>query len=172
VASSTEDLPTIETVGGNASPSVRRVATVLARQGNFEAALATAHLIDSVEAGHVEEAMDAVLSFEHDHWREIWLTKLAMTLARCGFGSESVRTSGAITVDRRERLPQIAGVLAARGDVESFRDLLEPCAYFPDAACRMCGHLARLFPDRGTEIAEIIVRGPEDPWETHAAPEG
>jgi hypothetical protein len=39
---------------------------------------------------------------------------------------------------------------SSTGDKEHFKRLLIPCAYYPDAAYKMCGLLARLYPEQAT----------------------
>jgi hypothetical protein len=66
-----------------------------------------------------------------------------------------------ILTERNKRLPEIAESLFKVGDKTDFKRLLIPCASYLDAAYRMCGLLARLYPKQATSIAAVIL--PETP---------
>jgi hypothetical protein len=51
---------------------------------------------------------------------------------------------------------EIAAALAEAGDKEHFKQLLLPCSYYLDAAYRMCGLLARLYPEQAAAVAEVL----------------
>ncbi len=51
---------------------------------------------------------------------------------------------------------EIAAVLAEVDDKENFKRLVLPCAYYLDAAYKMCGLLARLYPEQASVIAQIV----------------
>jgi hypothetical protein len=51
---------------------------------------------------------------------------------------------------------EIAAALATVKDKEHFKQLLLPCAYYLDAAYRMCGLLARLYPEQAAAVAEVV----------------
>jgi hypothetical protein len=67
-----------------------------------------------------------------------------------------VKTAETILVDRSEHVPVIAGVLVEKGDKANFKKLLIPCAYYLNAAYVMCGHLARLYPEKAEEVAKVV----------------
>jgi hypothetical protein len=52
---------------------------------------------------------------------------------------------------------EIAAALAEAGDRDNFKQLLLPCAYYLDAAYKMCGFLARLYPEQADEIAPVVL---------------
>ncbi len=41
---------------------------------------------------------------------------------------------------------------------EAFKRLVPPCAHYPEAAYRMCGLLARVYPEKARDIAELLAR--------------
>lgn len=42
------------------------------------------------------------------------------------------------------------------GDRVNFKQLLLPCAYYLDAAYRMCGLLARLYSEQAAAVVEVV----------------
>ncbi|OQY55667.1 MAG: hypothetical protein B6245_19470 [Desulfobacteraceae bacterium 4572_88] len=67
-----------------------------------------------------------------------------------------MKTIELIIDDPNWHLPAIARAFAETDDKKNFKHLLIPCAYHLDAAYRMCGLLARLYPEQAASIAEII----------------
>lgn len=82
--------------------------------------------------------------------------EIAVAQALAGFGDQAVRTAEAILTKRNQRLPEINEALAKSGDKENFKRLLIPCAHYMDAAYRMCGLLARLYPEQASAVAEVV----------------
>jgi hypothetical protein len=52
-----------------------------------------------------------------------------------------------------------ASPLVEAGDKENFKRLLVPSAYSLDAAYRMCGLLARLYPEQAAAVAGAVRKG-------------
>jgi hypothetical protein len=76
---------------------------------------------------------------------------------QAGFVEQAVQTTEKIyTTYRQEYLPAIATALAEASDKENFKRLLIPCASYLDSACRMCGLLARLYPEQAAEVAKVV----------------
>ena len=78
-----------------------------------------------------------------------------------GVAENAVKTAALILNDRNKRLHVIATVLAEVEDKEYFKQLLLPCAYYLDAAYRMCGLLARMYPEQAETVAHVIKGGME-----------
>ncbi|GAB4207975.1 MAG: hypothetical protein Fur006_66370 [Coleofasciculaceae cyanobacterium] len=76
--------------------------------------------------------------------------------AMAGKGEEAVRTAETILTERNLYLPRVASWLVEIGDRANFKKLLIPCAYYLDAAYEMCGYLARLYPEKAEEIAQVV----------------
>jgi hypothetical protein len=84
------------------------------------------------------------------------LKAIAGIQAMAGKGEEAVRTAETILTERNLYLPGVASWLVETGDKVNFKKLWIPCAYYVDAAYRMCGHLARLYPEKAEEIAKVV----------------
>jgi tetratricopeptide (TPR) repeat protein len=92
-----------------------------------------------------------------DAWRRAMaLVAIAKAQAEAGLGEGAVRTAEMILTDRNKLLPKIAEALVIAGDKEHFKQLLLPCAYYLDAAYKMCGLLARLYPKQVLAVAEVV----------------
>jgi hypothetical protein len=61
-----------------------------------------------------------------------------------------------IRTERNWQFPAIAAAFVEKGDRINFKQLLIPCSYSLYAAYRMCGHLARLYPENAEEIAKVL----------------
>jgi hypothetical protein len=84
------------------------------------------------------------------------LKTIAGIQAMAGKGEEAVRTTETILTERNLYLPRVASWLVEAGDRANFKKLLIPCAYYLDAAYEMCGHLARVYPEKAEEIAKVV----------------
>ncbi len=73
-------------------------------------------------------------------------------------GERAVQKAEVILTERNKHLPEIADALAEAGDKEHFKHLLVPCAYYLDAAYRMSGLLARVYPEQASAVAEVVKR--------------
>ena len=108
------------------------------------------------EAGDFSAALETVRGIEAAWWRAEALGAIAKAQAEAGLGEGAVRTAEMILTDRNKRLPEIAEALVIAGDKEHFKQLLLPCAYYLDAAYKMCGLLARLYPKQVLAVAEVV----------------
>jgi tetratricopeptide (TPR) repeat protein len=107
-------------------------------------------------AGDFSAALETVRGIEAAWWRAEALGAIAKAQAEAGLGEGAVRTAEMILTDRNNRLPEIAEALVIAGDKEHFKQLLLPCAYYLDAAYKMCGLLARLYPKQVLAVAEVV----------------
>ena len=118
--------------------SLRWIATGLARVGAFRAATEMAHKDENIP------------------WRDEVLTEVARCEALRGQGDDAVETAMAILTNRSEFVYQVASTLVDVWDKRNFKALLTPCAYYLDAAYRLCGLLAKLYPDQMLAIAHVV----------------
>jgi tetratricopeptide (TPR) repeat protein len=123
------------------SDELEAIAVAQARVGNLAAAVETAQRI-------------TIFGDE----RERVLRSIAEIQGPIAFGAVALKGALALLEDRNKRLPEIAAVLLRTGDTESFKRLLIPCAFYVDAAYRMCALLVRLYPEQAEEIAGIVVK--------------
>jgi hypothetical protein len=109
-------------------------------------------------AGRTAEAEATARGIEHEYGliRARALTAIAEAKVRVGDGKAALLMTDAILRNRSEFLYHIATALAEAGDKVNFKQLLLPCAYYLDAAYRMCGLLARLYPEKAEKIAEVV----------------
>ena len=73
-----------------------------------------------------------------------------------GAGAQAVEMAERIVTERNLYLPKVASALVLAGDLDSFKRLLLPCASYQDAAYRMCGLLARVYPDQAEAVAAEV----------------
>jgi hypothetical protein len=104
-------------------------------------------------------AMATAQASAYDRQRVESGLEIARLQAKAGFGGEAVRTAETILTDRNERLPDGAKALAGAGDGVNLKQLLLPCAYSLDAAYRMCGLLARVYPEQAAAVAGAVRKG-------------
>ncbi|MEQ9670502.1 AAA family ATPase [Coleofasciculus sp. G2-EDA-02] len=105
---------------------------------NFTAAIATAQDIE-------------------DSSKRAWaLVEIAKAQVKAQCIEQAFLTAEKILIYHNQHLPAIAAAFVETGDKENFKHLLIPCAYYLDAAYKMCGHLAKLYPTQVTDIAKVI----------------
>ena len=117
-------------------------------------------------AGQVEEALDAARQIGSESVKSEALSAIAQALATTGRGGEAVRVTELILTDRERQLPDVAAALVEARDADdasgdgirhpNFKRLLVPCAYHLDAAYRMCGLLAQLYPEQADKVAAVV----------------
>ncbi|WP_148114276.1 AAA family ATPase, partial [Trichormus variabilis] len=73
-----------------------------------------------------------------------------------GLGEQAVRTTEAILTERNRQIPQIASHFVYTGDHSNFKKILLPCAYYIDAAYKMCEYLAELYPEQASSVLRVI----------------
>jgi len=86
------------------------------------------------------------------------LNAIAAFQARAGLADDALRTLELLPVKHERYWPSLAAVFAENGDKDHFKRLLLPCAGYVDAAYAMCGHLARLYPEQASAIAEVLLK--------------
>ena len=92
-----------------------------------------------------------------DSSKRAWaLVEIAKAQVKAISIEQALLTAEKILINRNQHLPNIAAAFVETGDKENFKHLLIPCAYYLDAAYKMCGHLAKLYPTQATDIAKII----------------
>ncbi|MEQ8754790.1 MAG: ATP-binding protein [Coleofasciculus sp. G1-WW12-02] len=138
---------------------------------NFTAAIDTAQQIeDSYEraralleiakaqptAENFTAAIDTAKQIEDSSKRAWALVEIAKAQVKAISIEQALLTAEKILINRNQHLPNIAAAFVETGDKENFKRLLITCAYYLDAAYKMCGHLAKLYPTQATDIAKII----------------
>lgn len=123
-------------------------------------AIAAESQVEVEGRGAVQEtyatALKLVQEIRNDGIEARALETVAQSQAKSSFGSQAIRTTDLILINRYQHLPNVAAVLAEIGDKQNFKHLLIPCAYYLDAACEICGHLARLYPEKAEDIAKVV----------------
>jgi hypothetical protein len=128
--------------------TLQEIASLQAAAGEREAAGAT------IAAAH-----EIARNIKSVSWQSHALSVLSRLQARIGLGEDAVRTAAAIRSDRDEHWPEIAAALAKAGDREAFKRLLIPAARYPNAACKLCLLLPRLYPEQRAEVEGLIGSG-------------
>jgi hypothetical protein len=144
------------------------------RAGEWAAALETARAIPTPErcgaalrryaeaqaqVGELAAALTTARSITYEPERVVALREVAAAQARAGLGEQALRTCDGILLHPEHHLPLVGAALAEAADREHFKRLLPPCAGDLDAAFRMCGLLARLYPEQAGTIAELVQSG-------------
>ncbi|MEQ9669204.1 AAA family ATPase [Coleofasciculus sp. G2-EDA-02] len=140
---------------------------------NFTAAIHTAQQIESsydrtlalleiakaqVQAENFTAAIDIAQQIENFDKQALALVEIAKAQVEAKCIEQALLTAEKILMNRNEHLPNIAATSVKTGDKENFKRLLIPCAYYLDAAYKMCGHLAQLYPHQASDIHEIANR--------------
>src|SRR5205807_710032 len=73
-----------------------------------------------------------------------------------GFRSMSLESCQRILVSRDYHLTEIARIFADIGDREGFKAIMSPSSFYLRAAYRMCGLLAKLYPEQAVEIVQFV----------------
>lgn len=71
-------------------------------------------------------------------------------------GEPALRTAELILTRRDRVLLEIANVFAELPDKENLKRLLLPISYSLEAAYRMCGLLAQVYPEQAGEVAQVV----------------
>jgi tetratricopeptide (TPR) repeat protein len=121
------------------------IAAEQAKAGDIEAAQST-----------FNNALKKAQQIGQELERATALKEIAEAQVEAGFGHQALKTAETILVDRDRYLPRIAASFVETGDKANFKKLLIPCAYYLEAAYEMCGHLARLYPEKTEEIAKVV----------------
>jgi hypothetical protein len=144
---------------------------------NFAAALTTAQQIDNssqrafelskiakaqVQAQNFAAALSTAQQIDDSSQRSKALMEIAKAQIEANFSKQALLTAEKILVNRNEHLLNIAAAFVQKRDQENFKRLLIPYAYYLDAAYKMCGHLAQLYPDQASDIAKIVITSPKD----------
>ncbi len=159
------------------SEALGEIAAAIAKRRRFSIALKTAKQIkdnspraealgkiaaEMAKAGDAapqftfDTALQTAQQIEDEYLKSTALGAIAVAQAKAGFGQQAVRTSRTILVDRKEQFLKIAEAFGETGDKTNFKQLLIPCSYSLYDAYRMCGLLARLYPEKAEEIAKVV----------------
>jgi hypothetical protein len=108
------------------------------------------------ELGENAAAIETVNRISNEKTKAKVLGGIAAVQARNGCSERALQTIQAILVDRALQLPQIVQVLVEAKDKEGLKLFLLPCAGYPEVAYKICGMLARVFPEQATAIARVV----------------
>jgi hypothetical protein len=112
--------------------------------------------VTQVQTEDITAAYQTDQLIEDESERAETLEAIAFTLAKAGLSEQALLVAEKILINRNKHLPNIAAPLVETEDKENFKQLLIPCAYYLDAAYKMCGHLAKLYPAQATAVAEVV----------------
>jgi len=84
------------------------------------------------------------------------ICNIAKEQVKAGFGGTAIKTINMIRTERNIQFPEIAAAFVDKGDKTNFKQLLIPCSYSLYAAYRMCGCLARLYPEKAAKIENLL----------------
>jgi hypothetical protein len=158
---------------------LREIAEGMAKEGMFDQALKVAEGIEEAdvrawalreiargmaEAGMFDQALKVAEGIEEADVRAWALREIAEGMARAGEVEGAVSIVEREMAVRTEGLPSVLQALALRakqGDEKSkkegFLKLLPLCGWSLEFAHQACRWLIRLYPERGEEIAGVIV---------------
>jgi hypothetical protein len=163
------------------STALGHIAEAQARAGQAEAALQRAQAIadpywrsvalrDIVKAlvasgndtraaqGILQEAMQTLNAVSHEWQRTELLESIACLQVSVGVPDQAMTTTRLILINRHEHLPAIVESFLQANDRSAFKELLIPCAFHLQSAWKVCGMLARAYPEQSTAIAEAALR--------------
>lgn len=108
------------------------------------------------QAGEVEAAAATFATCLELRREPKTLAAIAVTHAQAGLPNNAMKAAEKILTERNERLPEIASAFVELSDRECFKKLLIPCAHYLDAAYRMCGLIARSYPEQASAVTDIL----------------
>ena len=88
------------------------------------------------------------------------LSRIAASQAKAGLRAQAIQTAERIVSARDENLPEVAAAFVEARDIVGFKTLLLECVFYLSAACRMCGILAKIYPEQATKVAEVVLEHP------------
>jgi tetratricopeptide (TPR) repeat protein len=133
--------------------ALKKVARVQARAGDSEAV-----------RGTLDVAMEAADNLSDQTERARELSGIARVFAEAGFAARALNIAERLLSERDAWLPSIAESFAEAGDLNHFKRLLSLCAYYRNAAYRMCGLLARFYPEQATAVALVVSPSENGAW--------
>lgn len=108
------------------------------------------------EAREFAAALELVRQINDEWKRSVTIAMIAKEQVKAGHGQQALKTTQTILTERQWHLPGVAAAFVKTGDKASFKGLLIPCAYYLNAAYRMCEHLAWMYPEKAEEIAKVV----------------
>lgn len=118
---------------------------------------------DSGTLPTLNEALQAARSISQLRRRDWALRKIANLQVKLGLGEQALQTVESVLTLRSSAITDIAKVFVENADKINFKQLLIPSASYLDAAYRMCGLIARLFPERSTALSHLLLSFEADP---------
>lgn len=112
---------------------------------------------DSGTLPNFNEPLQAARSISQLRRRDWVLRKIADLQAKSGLGDQALQTLESVLTLRSSAITDIAKVFVENADKVNFKQLLIPSASYLDAAYRMCGLIARLFPERSTALSHLLL---------------
>lgn len=89
--------------------------------------------------------------------REWALKAIADLQAKSGLGEQALLTLEAMLKRQSSAIPDMARIFIEQEDKDNFKQLLIPSAKYLDAANRMGGLIAEIFPAQATAVANVLV---------------
>lgn len=106
-------------------------------------------------------AVEVTRSIEDKYSRSEKLMWIAERLIKAQFREQAVQTITPVLTENGDTPLRVATILAEAGNREHFKQLLIPCASSLDSAYRMCGLLARLYPEQAAVVAKVVMGNEE-----------
>ncbi len=84
------------------------------------------------------------------------MQKIVIMQAMAGLSHQALQAAEQIIVKRNSMYSALAEIYAEAGDLESFKQLLIPCAHYIDVAYEMCSWLAKFYPEKSADIVRAV----------------
>lgn len=123
-----------------------RLAQTLAQIGRME------------RAQEAFSAAKALITDSEEDAKAHALSILGRAQVLAGFFEQAMRTSEEIHVKRVQYVPPIAEAFIDKADKVHFKQLLVSSTSDPDTLYRLCGLLARMYPENATQIGDLLRR--------------
>jgi hypothetical protein len=114
--------------------------------------------VAQARASQGSEALITAQQIQDQRGRIKLLSEIAVAQAKLGQGKKALQTTSLILASRDSLLPDIARALVDVKDKDNFKELLIPCAHYLNAAFRICGLVARLYPEQVPAIAQVVMQ--------------
>src|SRR5262245_14364860 len=104
----------------------------------------------------VTSAIEEAKAIDNANEQTVALEKIAIDMAKCGFGEEAARTAGMLIANRADALPHIAEALADPRNRHAFERVAGLAASDEESTWKVCLLLPRVYPAHAREVSRAI----------------
>lgn len=114
------------------------------------------HGSDSGLLSTLDTARETYAELKDEKKRLNGMEKIIGMQAMAGFSYQSTQPTEKFLESREPMLSMLAHIYADAGNLQNFKQMLIPCAHYLEVAYEMCSYLAKLYPERASEIVRVL----------------